>query len=113
ARAFIFAAKEDFGITPLEAQACGTPVIAFRGGGAAETIRGLDHAMPSGVFFLEQTSRAIEEAVDLFESVSEKIKPQACRSNAERFSNLRFKQEFDRHLREKWADFQKRNVTTI
>ena len=110
ARAFIFAAKEDFGITPLEAQACGTPVIAFRGGGAAETIRGLDHAMPSGVFFLEQTSRSIKEAVDLFESVSEKITPQACRNNADRFSNLRFKHEFGEHLSKKWSDFQKRNI---
>ena len=112
ARAFIFAAKEDFGITPLEAQACGTPVIAFRGGCAAETIRGLDHPTPSGVFFLEQTSRSIQEAVELFESVSEKIEPQACRNNAERFSNQRFKQEFGEHLREKWADFQKRHLTS-
>ncbi|MDQ3005731.1 MAG: glycosyltransferase, partial [Chloroflexota bacterium] len=110
ARAFIFAAKEDFGITPLEAQSCGTPVIAFRGGGAAETIRGLDHAMPSGVFFLEQTSRAIQEAVQVFESVSEKIEPQACRNNAERFSNLRFKHEFGEQLHKKWSDFQKRNL---
>src|SRR5215207_532556 len=112
ARAFIFAAKDDFGITPLEAQACGTPVIAFRGGGAAETIRGLDHAMPSGVFFLEQTSRAIQQAVELFESVSEKIEPQACRNNAERFSNLRFKHEFGEHLSKKWSDFQKRNLAS-
>ena len=110
ARAFIFAAKEDFGITPLEAQACGTPVIAFHGGGAAETIRGLEHEMPSGVFFLEQTSRAIQEAVELFESVSEKIKPHACRKNAERFANPRFKYEFGEHLSKKWSDFQKRKL---
>ena len=112
ARAFIFAAKEDFGITPLEAQACGTPVVAFRGGGATETIRGLDVPASSGVFFSEQTSQSIQEAVELFESASEKIEPQACRTNAERFSNQRFKQEFGKHLREKWADFQKRNVTS-
>ena len=113
ARAFIFAAREDFGITPLEAQACGTPVIAFREGGVAETIRGLDHSTPTGVFFLEQTSHSIQEAVELFESVSEKIKPEACRKNAERFSNLRFKQEFGDHLSKKWADFQKRNLLQV
>jgi glycosyltransferase involved in cell wall biosynthesis len=110
ARAFIFAAKEDFGIAPLEAQACGTPVIAFRGGAAAETIRGLDHSAPSGVFFFEQTSQSIQEALELFESISETIEPQACRNNAERFSNQRFKQEFGEHLSKKWADFQKRNL---
>jgi len=110
ARAFIFAAREDFGITPLEAQACGTPVIAFRAGGIAETIQGLDYPRPTGIFFLEQTSRAIQEAVELFESVSEKIRPEACRKNAERFSNLRFKQEFGDYLHNKWANFQKRNL---
>ncbi len=107
ARAFIFAAREDFGITPVEAQACGTPVIAFREGGAAETICGLDHKTPTGVFFLEQTSQAIQKAVALFESVSGKIEPQTCRANAERFSNLRFRREFKEHLHKAWAEFQK------
>src|ERR1700752_2706453 len=108
ARAFIFAAKEDFGITPLEAQACGTPVIAFQDGGVAETVRGLDHPAPTGGFFSKQTSRSIQEAVELFESIPEKISPQACRKNAERFSNLRFKQEFNDLLLKAWAEFQKR-----
>jgi glycosyltransferase involved in cell wall biosynthesis len=108
ARAFIFAAKEDFGITPLEAQACGTPVIAFRAGGAAETIRGLDDPAPTGVFFSEQTSQAIQEAVHLFELNSNRIQLQDCRKNAERFSNSRFKQEFSNYLDSAWNDFQKR-----
>jgi glycosyltransferase involved in cell wall biosynthesis len=108
ARAFIFAARDDFGIMPLEAQACGTPVIAFQAGGVAETIRGLDHPRPTGIFFLEQTSRAVQAAVTLFESVSDRLKPQACRQNAERFSNLRFRQEFSEHLHKAWAEFQER-----
>ena len=57
ARAFIFAAREDFGIVPLEAQACGTPVIAYGVGGVVETVRALGYAeRPTGVFFEEQTS---------------------------------------------------------
>ncbi|KAB7955287.1 glycosyltransferase, partial [Klebsiella pneumoniae] len=54
AKAFVFAAEEDFGITPVEAQACGTPVIAFGKGGVLETIKGLDQESPTGVFFYEQ-----------------------------------------------------------
>uniref|UniRef100_UPI0010FAB60F glycosyltransferase n=1 Tax=Pseudomonas viridiflava TaxID=33069 RepID=UPI0010FAB60F len=49
AKAFVFAAEEDFGISPVEAQACGTPVIAFAKGGDMETVRGLDHPQPTGV----------------------------------------------------------------
>lgn len=108
ARAYIFAGKEDFGITPLEAQACGTPVLAFHEGGVAETIRGLDHPHPTGVFFSEQTSQAIQGAVKLFEASTKKIPPQVCRENAERFSNPRFKQEFSNYFYKAWADFQKR-----
>jgi glycosyltransferase involved in cell wall biosynthesis len=50
AKAFVFAAEEDFGITPVEAQACGTPVIAFGKGGSLETIRSLENQHPTGVF---------------------------------------------------------------
>ena len=63
-----FAAEEDFGIAPLEAQACGTPVIAYCRGGAAETIRGLDAPVPTAVF-PEQTSAAICDAVTRFRTI--------------------------------------------
>jgi glycosyltransferase involved in cell wall biosynthesis len=53
ARAFIFAAEEDFGITPVE-RACGTPVIATAAAARSETIRGLDHDRPTGLFFQRQ-----------------------------------------------------------
>ena len=94
AKAFVFAAQEDFGITPVEAQACGTPVIAYGKGGIRETIRGLTHATPTGVLFDEQTPTAVIEAVQLFEREQALIKPAACRENALRFSPERFRNEF-------------------
>ncbi|HCO5285186.1 TPA: glycosyltransferase family 4 protein, partial [Escherichia coli] len=63
AKAFVFAAEEDFGIIPVEAQACGTPVIAFGKGGALETIRPLGVDKPTGLFFQKQTVADIIEAV--------------------------------------------------
>ena len=97
ARAFLFAAEEDFGITPVEAQACGTPVIAFGRGGAVETILGLGGAgveQPTGLFFQEQTPTAVASAVALFEENQQRFSPQACRENALRFSRERFREQF-------------------
>lgn len=79
AKAFVFAAEEDFGITPVEAQACGTPVIAYGRGGALETI-----TSETGVFFCEQNIDSIIKELDRFEDM--KIKPEKCRANAERFT---------------------------
>lgn len=109
ARAFVFAAEEDFGIAPLEAQACGTPVIAFARGGALETIRG--HAGPgrSGLFFHEQTPHAIAQAVRDFEAASGEITPQACRENALRFSPERFREEFQGFVHRRWNAFLARS----
>lgn len=95
ARAFVFAAEEDFGITPLEAQACGTPVIAYGKGGVLETIRGLEQPTPTGIFFGEQTVSSIRDAVIIFENESRRISPAACRDNAARFSRERFLDEFN------------------
>jgi glycosyltransferase involved in cell wall biosynthesis len=94
AKAFVFAAEEDFGIVPVEAQACGTPVIAFGKGGALETIRGLDSDKPTGVFFGEQKCSSLVEAVQYFEKNSNFIRPSDCRENALRFSVTRFRDEF-------------------
>jgi glycosyltransferase involved in cell wall biosynthesis len=106
ARAFIFAAKEDFGIIPLEAQACGTPVIAFGQGGVRETILGIDQPQPTGLFFHEQTVPALQHAIQEFEHNSARFTPQACRANAERFSNQRFQRDFKNLVETAWQEFQ-------
>ena len=96
ARAFVFAAYEDFGIAPIEAQAAGTPVIAYREGGAGETIRGLDAPLPTGVLFDAQTPDAIVDAIARFEATA--IDADACRLNAARFAAPRFRAEIAAHL---------------
>lgn len=101
AKAFVFAGCEDFGIAMAEAQACGTPLIAFGRGGACDIVRPLDFAdQPTGVLFERQTVEAVKEAVDHFENNHRLISPAACRQNANRFSIERFDQEimaaFDR-----------------
>lgn len=101
ASAFIFAAEEDFGIAPVEAQACGTPVIAFAKGGALETICGLDSVKPTGVFFKEQSISDICEAVSKFEEHKELIKPLYCRENALNFINERFREKIRNLIKEK------------
>ena len=94
ARAFVFAAEEDFGIALAEAQAAGTPVIAYAGGGASEIVRGLDDAAPTGVLCGEQSAAAIAAAIGEFEAAALRITSDACRSNAERFAPERFRRAF-------------------
>ena len=79
ARAFLFAAEEDFGILPVEAQACGTPVIAYGRGGSLETVRGLDAAAPTGMFFARQEPDAVADAVRAFDAALPAIRPADCR----------------------------------
>ncbi|HFE8671443.1 TPA: glycosyltransferase family 4 protein [Klebsiella pneumoniae] len=105
AKAFVFAAEEDFGITPVEAQACGTPVIAFGKGGSLETIRPYGVNKPTGVFFAEQTVPSLIDAINLFENIFDKITPENCRENALRFSVDIFKDTFSKYIDEKWSEF--------
>ncbi len=94
ARAFLFAAEEDFGIAPLEAQACGTPVIAYGKGAVLETIRGAGTAAPTGRYFDAQTPAAIAGAIRGFEAERARFDAAACRDNALRFSATRFRTAF-------------------
>ena len=106
AQAFIFAAEEDFGILPVEAQACGTPVIALRRGGTLETVRDLDGVdAATGVFFDEQSVTAIAAAVTRFESVQSSIGTAACRANALEFSTPRFHEHYRTYVEDAWREF--------
>ena len=93
-KAFIFAAEEDFGITPIEAQACGIPVIAFGKGGVLETINGVfpneNKNNPTGIFFKEQTIKSLIESIDFFEKSYKIFNPELIRQNALRFDSLIF-----------------------
>jgi glycosyltransferase involved in cell wall biosynthesis len=111
ARAFVFAAEEDFGIVPIEAQACGTPVIAYGKGGALETVRssttprGLNDGHETGVFFGEQTVSSLKEAVDTFEQHLQIFQPVNIRANALRFSRERFRSELLSFIEAQWQNF--------
>ncbi len=89
AKAFVFAADEDFGIMPVEAQACGTPVIAFGRGGSLETV--VDGE--TGIFFQEQSVDAIMQAVQQFEQMAHQFDPVQIQAHAEKFGVARFRKE--------------------
>lgn len=101
AKAFVFAAEEDFGIVPVEAQACGTPVIAYGRGGARETV--LENK--TGLFFDLQTPQSIMDAVLNFEKIEDKFDHTKIRKHAESFSKERFINEYKSFVEEKYAKF--------
>lgn len=101
ARAFVFAAEEDFGIAPVEAQACGTPVIAYGKGGVTETVV----AGETGVFFSEQTTQSLQNGVREFEALGAVFHAERCRINAEKFSVERFRNGFASFVRREWDGF--------
>jgi len=101
ARALLFPANEDFGIVPVEAQACGTPVIAFGGGGATETVLPAEEGRPgTGLFFDEQTPESLASAIARLEANPGLFSPERARRQAERFGVDRFERELGAYLEE-------------
>ncbi len=103
AKAFIFAADEDFGMIPIEAEACGTPVIAYGHGGSLETVS----KGKTGLFFHEQSPESIIKAVEDFESMGKvPFDYKSCRKWAEGFSEERFKKEIKDFVETKYKEFK-------
>jgi glycosyltransferase involved in cell wall biosynthesis len=108
AQAFLFAAVEDFGIAPVEAMGLGTPVIALRRGGAAETVLGLESACPTGVFFEAQTPGAIVDAIERFERSAARIDTAHCVARAASYAPQAFDRRFGAWVDAQWAAWQRR-----
>jgi len=103
AKAFVFAAQEDFGILPVEAQACGTPVIAYGRGGARETV--VDKR--TGLLFEEQTVESLIGAIERFERLQGEFNSASIQRHAASFSNARFRREIQNHIDQQLLEREK------
>ena len=109
ARALVFAAEEDFGIVPVEAQACGTPVIAYGRGGIEDTIipaSGNNWGQATGILFSEQTVVSLIEAIRQFERWELNFQAGVLRHHAESFGRERFKKQVSDYVSEKWRQHE-------
>jgi glycosyltransferase involved in cell wall biosynthesis len=110
-RAFLFPGEEDIGLTPIEAQASGRPVIAYGRGGVRETVDGFFVGEPprpevaTGIFFGKQSVESLVEAMRVFESVETRFSPQVIRTQAKRFDVSRFRNEMFEFIEDKLAAF--------
>jgi glycosyltransferase involved in cell wall biosynthesis len=104
ARGFVFAAEEDFGIAPVEAQSCGTPVIAYGAGGVLETV------LPgtTGMFYPEQRAESLLKALVEFEQ--QQWNPRTIRDHAQQFAPHHFRRQFRHELEVAWNTFQQRST---
>ena len=100
AKALIMPGEEDFGINSLESQACGVPVIAYRRGGATETV----HSGLTGLFFEQLNVKSLISVLDKFDKLP--FNRTEIRKNAVKYSREKFKQMISSYLEEKWTDFK-------
>ncbi len=115
-RAFLFPGEEDIGLTPIEAQASGRPVIAFGRGGALETVKGFYPGQQvlaenyTGLFFEEQSVESLIQGMRAFEMSEDRFSPQIIRNHARQFDGERFKESFCEFVYRKWQEFNSRVV---
>jgi glycosyltransferase involved in cell wall biosynthesis len=113
-RALLFPGEEDFGIVPVEAQSFGRPVIAYASGGVLETVRAVlpdetELENPTGVFFRDQSSSSLVNAILHFESKEDLFNPQTIRGHSQQFDSAIFKDRIADFIRETLKDFRSRN----
>lgn len=103
-QALIFPGEEDLGLVPIEVQACGKPVIAYKGGGALETVvKGV-----TGEFFYPQEAGALTKVLKTLQT--DKYRPEDCWENAKRFNQEGFKKEFQEIVEDTWQKYQKNQI---
>ncbi len=108
AKAFVYAACEDFGIALVEAQACGTPIIAYGKGGALETVKDIRQNPQdgTGLFFEVQKPEALVATVNNFEKLQTQIEPENCRLQANKFSSTIFKQSYLKFIEDCYQEWK-------
>jgi len=109
-QALIFPGEEDFGIVPLEAQACGRPVIAYEKGGVLETVipakATIENAeAPTGIFFSQQTPAPLIRAVDLYQRMEGRFNPEKIRDHAAQFSAQRFRKQIHEYIQARLGEW--------
>jgi len=114
-RALIFPGEEDFGIVPVEAMACGRPVIAYGRGGALETVISPGSGRPiTGIHFMEQDTESLIKAIGEFEKMEKEFNPAAIRGHAQSFDRDQFKQKLDGLIRKflgQWQEGKRADVS--